>query len=83
MALCVEGIGRNRPACRSVPKCLGASGTGGETALRGEVEHLWRLGQLLQRVLDPAFENDPELAEVPSPASNPGGTRSTARWRCT
>ncbi|WP_433700832.1 DUF262 domain-containing protein [Nocardiopsis sp. CA-288880] len=40
------------------------SHTGGETALRGEVEHLWRLGQLLQRVLDPGFEGDPELAEV-------------------
>lgn len=37
---------------------------GGESALRGEVEHLWRLGQLLQRVLDPGFEDDPELAEV-------------------
>ena len=37
---------------------------GGENALRAEVEHLWRLGQLLQRVLDPAFEDDPELAEV-------------------
>ncbi|MFJ6022592.1 DUF262 domain-containing protein [Nocardiopsis alba] len=37
---------------------------GGETALRQEVEHLWRLGQLLQRVLDPAFESDPELARI-------------------
>ncbi|SIO90588.1 DUF262 domain-containing protein [Nocardiopsis sp. JB363] len=37
---------------------------GGEKALRAEVEQLWRLGQLLQRVLDPGFEDDPELAEV-------------------
>ncbi|GAA1108689.1 DUF262 domain-containing protein [Nocardiopsis metallicus] len=40
------------------------SQVGGESALRGEVEHLWRLGQLLQRVLDPVFESDPDLAEV-------------------
>lgn len=40
------------------------SEAGGERALRDEVEHLWRLGQLLQRVLDPVFESDPELAEV-------------------
>ena len=40
------------------------SQAGGEKALRAEVEHLWRLGQLLQRVLDPGFEDDPELAEV-------------------
>ncbi len=40
------------------------SHAGGEGALRGEVEHLWRLGQLLQRVLDPVFESDPELSEV-------------------
>ncbi|MDA2807786.1 DUF262 domain-containing protein [Nocardiopsis suaedae] len=34
---------------------------GGEAAVRTELEQLWRLGQLLLRVVEPAHEDDPEL----------------------
>lgn len=37
---------------------------GGESALRAELEQLRRRGQLLQRVIDPGYEDDPELASV-------------------
>lgn len=35
---------------------------GGESALRTELQRLRRRGQLLQRVIDPGYEDDPELA---------------------
>ena len=50
------------------------SQAGGEKALRTEVELLWRLGRLLQRVLDPAFEADPELAEILTRLNSWGNT---------
>ncbi|WP_017591334.1 DUF262 domain-containing protein [Nocardiopsis potens] len=37
---------------------------GGETAVRSELEELRRLGQLLLRVVDPGYENDPDLRVV-------------------
>lgn len=37
---------------------------GGEPALRTELEQLRRRGQLLQRVIDPGYEDDPELSAV-------------------
>lgn len=37
---------------------------GGESALRAELQRLRRRGQLLQRVIDPGYEDHPELAAV-------------------